>query len=171
MSTNNITPERLAVQEQFQKTILGFKFNMYLLTTLPSAWFSGVRVVSLTHNECKTTVPFKWFSQNPFKSTYFACQAMAAELATGLPGMMAVTKRNPDISMLVVGMKGGFTKKAVSLTTFTCAEVDKIRAVVEECIVTGEGKTIEVEVVGHNEKNEEISRFYFTWSFKQKTKK
>lgn len=165
-----MTPERQAIQKKFQETISSFKFNLFLLAKLPSAYFSGVRVVSLNDEQCVTSIPYKWFSQNPFKSTYFACQAMAAELATGLPGMMAATKRSPDISMLVVGMKGGFTKKAVSVTTFTCTEVNKIREVVEDCIVSGEGRTIEVEVVGHNENNEEISRFYYTWSFKQKSK-
>ncbi|MET0241909.1 MAG: thioesterase, partial [Flavitalea sp.] len=51
----------------------GFRFRLFLLAKLPSAYFSGVRVRSLDEEKCIVTVPFKWFSQNPFRSTYFAC--------------------------------------------------------------------------------------------------
>jgi hypothetical protein len=59
-----------------------FKFRLYLLSKLPSAFFSGVRVCYIDEEKCVVTVPYKWFSQNPFKSTYFACLGMAAEMST-----------------------------------------------------------------------------------------
>ena len=170
MSSITITPERQEVHKKFQESVSSFKFGLFLLAKLPSAYFSGVRVVSLSNETCVTSVPYKWFSQNPFQSTYFACQAMAAELSTGLPALMAIEKRNPKISMLVVDMKAQFTKKAVDLSTFSCKDVAKIINAVEECIATGEGRTVEAEVIGLSSKNEEVSKFYFTWSFKQKSK-
>ena len=54
------------------------KFRLFLLANLPSAFFSGVRVQSISDTTAVVTVPYKWFSKNPFKSTYFACLAMAA---------------------------------------------------------------------------------------------
>src|SRR5436190_24322650 len=80
------------------------KFRMFLFSKLPSAFFSGVRVRSIDDNKTVVTVPYKWFSQNPFKSTYFACLAMAAEMSTGLLGLMHTYKRDQAISMLVVGL-------------------------------------------------------------------
>ena len=78
-------------QTRFQKTILSrWKFRFFLIAKLPSAWISGLRVRKLERNECAVSVPFKWLTQNPFKSTYFACQAMAAEMSTGLISMMAI---------------------------------------------------------------------------------
>ena len=53
-------------------------FRLYLFYKLPAAFFSGVRVREIDEQHCVVTVPYKWFSQNPFRSTYFACLAMAA---------------------------------------------------------------------------------------------
>lgn len=50
-----------------------FKFNLFLFSKLPSAFLCGVRVQFADESKCVVTVPFKWLSQNPFKSTYFAC--------------------------------------------------------------------------------------------------
>ena len=57
-----------------------FYIMFFLFTKLPSAYFSGVRLRHIDENKCFVTVPYKWFSKNPFKSTYFACLAMAAEM-------------------------------------------------------------------------------------------
>lgn len=170
MSSFKISAEREKVHQEFQKLVLSYKFSLFSLIKLPSAWFSGVKVKTINNETCQTTVPYKWFSQNPFKSTYFACQAMAAELSTGVPALMAIEKRKPKFSMLVVDMSAQYTKKAVDTVTFTCNDVEKILKTVEECIATGEARTIEAKTIGLNKKGEEVSSFRFTWSFKQKSK-
>ena len=91
---------------------------MFLFSKLPSAFFSGVRVKSIDDHKTVVTVPYKWFSQNPFKSTYFACLAMAAEMSTGILAMAHVYKRSPKTSMLVIAVEGKFYKKAIGKTTF-----------------------------------------------------
>ena len=154
----------------FQKTVVSFKFRLYLLVKLPSAFFSGVKVRSLNNEVCFITVPYRWFSQNPFKSTYFACQAMAAELSTGLPAIMAINNRKPRVSMLVVNMNAEFVKKAIGLTIFECQDVAKIINAVEHAVQTGEGQTVKALVVGKDVEGNVISNFNFTWSFKSKSK-
>ncbi|HVG41559.1 MAG TPA: hypothetical protein VM888_08095, partial [Chitinophagaceae bacterium] len=59
------------------------KFKLFMLQKLPAALFSGLAVKSITEEECTVSVPYKWFTQNPFRSTYFACLSMAAEMSTG----------------------------------------------------------------------------------------
>ena len=59
------------------------KLNTFLFLKLPSAFWSGVRVKSISIEKCVVTVKHRWFNQNPFNSMYFAVQAMAAELTTG----------------------------------------------------------------------------------------
>jgi hypothetical protein len=86
------------------------KFRMFLISKLPSAYFAGVRVKDISEEKCVVTVPYKWFSQNPFRSTYFACLSMAAEMSTGALGMMNIYKREPKVSMLIIDMKGEFFK-------------------------------------------------------------
>ena len=146
------------------------KFRMFLLTKLPSAYFSGVRVKELDENRCEVTVPFKWFSQNPFRSTYFACLSMAAEMSTGALVMAYVYKRNPAVSMLVVKMEGEFFKKAVNNTIFTCEDGMLINQMIEESVLTGEGRTVRIKTTGRNILGEVMAEFFFTWSFKVKRK-
>ncbi len=145
-----------------------FKFNIFLFSKLPSAYFSGVRVQQASEEKCTVTVPFKWFSQNPFKSTYFACLSMAAEMSTGVLGLAHIHGRKPGVSMLVVNIKGDFMKKAISKTTFTCNDGIAIKQTIEAAIATGEGKTIAAKSVGTNEQGEVVAEFEITWSFKAK---
>jgi acyl-CoA thioesterase FadM len=145
-----------------------FKFNIFLFSKLPSAYFSGVRVQYADEEKCEVTVPFKWFSQNPFKSTYFACLSMAAEMSTGVLGLAHIHGRKPGVSMLVVNIKGDFMKKAVGKTTFTCNDGIAIKQTIETAITTGEGKTITAKSTGVNEQGEVVAVFEVTWSFKAK---
>lgn len=143
-----------------------FKFRMFLISKLPSAYFSGVRVKGLNENKCEVTVPFKWFSQNPFRSTYFACLSMAAEMSTGALALGHLYKRKPAVSMLVVKTEGEYFKKAVDTTTFVCEAGAEIKRMIEEAILTGEGKTIRAKTIGKNKAGELVAEFYITWSFK-----
>lgn len=144
------------------------KMGFFMFTKLPSAWFSGVRVKHIEPGYAEITVPFKWFSQNPFKSTYFACQSMAAEMSTGLLAMMNIYERRPSVSMLVLSVNGSFHKKATGRTTFRCNDGDKIREAVELAIANGEGVIVDTSSVGVNDKGEIISTFDIRWSFKAK---
>jgi hypothetical protein len=146
------------------------KFRIFLLTKLPSALFCGVRVSEIHPTISKVTVPYKWFSRNPFRSTYFACLAMAAEMSTGVLGLMHVYKRDPAVSMLVVGMKADYYKKAVGLTTFTCEDGQEISDAVERSILAKESQTVIAKSTGTNDKGELVAEFQITWSFKMKNK-
>ena len=144
------------------------KFRLYLFSKLPAAFFSAVRVQYLNDNHSIVTVPYKWFSQNPFRSTYFACLAMAAEMSTGLLAMLNTYKREPVISMLVTKVEGEFIKKAVGLTTFICEEGKLISDTIENCIESNEATSLRIASTGTNGKGEIIAIFFITWSFKAK---
>ena len=145
------------------------KFRMFLLSKLPSAYFSGVRVKSLDENKCEVTVPFKWFSQNPFRSTYFACLSMAAEMSTGALALGHLYKRKPAVSMLVVKTEGEYFKKATDKTTFVCEDGSQIKKMIEEAVESGDGRTIRAKTIGKNKAGELVAEFFITWSFKAKT--
>lgn len=144
------------------------KFRMFLLFRLPSAFFCGVRVRAMDEKHCLVTVPYKWLSQNPFRSTYFACLSMAAEMSTGVLAMAHVYKSSPPVSMLVVKVESEYFKKAVGKTTFTCEDGDALRQTIEESISTGEAKVFKARSIGKNEATEIVAEFYITWSFKTK---
>jgi len=145
------------------------KFRMFLFFKLPSAFFSGVRLRDIDAAHSRVTVPYKWFSQNPFKSTYFACLAMAAEMSTGVIGLMQLHKRKPPVSMLVVGLEANYFKKAVGHTSFICEDGELIARMVDETIATGEARMVKAKSVGTNKDGEVVAEFYITWSFKAKS--
>jgi hypothetical protein len=144
------------------------KFRMFLFSKLPSAFLSGVRVRDLDEKHAVVTVPYKWLSQNPFRSTYFACLAMAAEMSTGVLAMTHVYKRKPPISMLVVKMEAEYFKKATGKTAFTCDDGEALLQTIEDSIASGEGRTFRAKSTGRNGNNEIVAEFSITWSFKAK---
>lgn len=145
------------------------KFRLFLFLKLPSAFFCGVRVKDISPQKALVTVPYKWLSQNPFKSTYFACLAMAAEMSTGLLAMMHTYKGKPAVSMLVIELQATYHKKATGLTTFICEDGDAITHTIAEAIRTGEGKSIKARSTGTNEQGELVAEFFIEWSFKAKS--
>ncbi|MCW3074746.1 MAG: hypothetical protein JWP69_1815 [Flaviaesturariibacter sp.] len=144
------------------------KFRLFLLTKLPAAFFAGLKVRQLSAEACIVTVPFKWFTQNPFRSIYFACLSMAAELSTGVLAMGAIYGQKPAVSMLVTGLEAKFYKKAAGLISFTCADGDVIHQAVGVAKATGIGQTVSVTSTGRNTSGEVVAEFLFTWSFKEK---
>jgi hypothetical protein len=144
------------------------KFRMFLFKKLPSAYFAGVRVRYIDEERCRVTVPFKWFTQNPFRSTYFACLSMAAEMSTGALAMAHLYGRNPPVSMLVVKVESEYFKKATGRVIFECDDGTLIKQAIEETIRTGEPAVVRAASVGRNEREEAVALFHITWSFKAK---
>ena len=144
------------------------KLNIFLFFKLPSAFWSGVRVKSISKEQCVVTVKHRWFNQNPFKSMYFAVQAMAAELTTGALVMMQIKKSGKNISMLVANNNSNFSKKATGRIRFICNDGHLIEEAIKQTIATGEGQTIWMKSVGVNEKREQVSEMNFEWSIKLK---
>ena len=142
----------------------------FLLTKLPLGFMAGLRVAHVDTESCRTTVPYGWRTQNPFRSTYFAAQSMAAELSTGAPAMLAVEMAPASVAMLITGLEASFGKKATDTTTFTCDEVPKLFDAVRETLHTGEPALATLETVGRMPDGTEVSRFKFQWSFKKRSK-
>ncbi len=144
------------------------KFRLFLLSKLPSAFFSGIRIRQCSEERCEVAVPYKWFSRNPFRSTYFACLAMAAEMSTGALSMAHLYKRRPAVSMLVIRLEAEYYKKATGITVFTCEDGAMIKAAIEAAIATGTSQTVRALSTGRNKEGEEVARFFITWSYKSK---
>ena len=148
-----------------------FWFRLFMLTSLPAALFSGIRIEQVDEHSAAISVRYTWFSKNPFKSIYFACLAMAAEMASGVLALVHTTDKHPTVSMLVFNMQASFHKKAVGKIVFKCNEGEKIRLAVEQAIATGEGVTCEALSQGFDAQGNCVAEFKITWTFKQKLKK
>lgn len=144
------------------------KSRFFLLTNLPSALFSGLRVIEADIDQCAVTVPYKWFTRNPFRSTYFACLSMAAEMSTGVLAMAGIYRSDPPVSMLVTRTEANYTKKATGRTTFRCSDGAAIRETIDKARSTGDPQTIKARSIGTNPSGEQVAEFFITWSFKVK---
>ena len=144
------------------------KFNQFLFFKLPSAFWCGVRVKTVTDTTCIVTVKHRWINQNPFNSMYFAVQAMAAEMATGALVIAQIKNSGKNISMLVANNKSNFSKKATGLITFTCQDGNLIEQAIKQTIATGEGQTFWMKSIGVNQQGIQVSEMDFEWSVKIK---
>ena len=147
------------------------QINTFLLIKLPSAFFTGVRLRSITETTCVTTVRHRWINQNPFKSLFWAVQGMTAELSTGAMVMSAIKESGENISMLVANNKATFTKKARGRIVFTCQDGHLVKDAIEKTIATGDGQTIWMRSEGVDPDGDVVSKFEFEWTLKLKAGK
>ena len=153
---------------KFRKKILNkFNFFVFSLTKLPSLVWWGVRLQKLDDQNCEVTMPFSWRTQNPFKSIYFAAQAGAAELSTGLLSMQALSGRG-KWSMYVIGFEAEYGVTAKTKVTFTCEDGKLLGALLDKIEASGEPDKIVMVSTGVNTEGKMVSKFKITWSFKKK---
>ncbi len=153
-----------------QQVLTPWKLRLFLLRQLPMAWLAGLRLRQLTTERAEVTVPFKLLTQNPFRSIYFACLAMAAELASGIQAMLHTQAGGP-VSMLVTGLQADFTKKATGLITFACDDGHAIAQAIAESRASGEGRTLTCTSTGTDAAGDVVAVFRVQWSFRAKTTK
>jgi hypothetical protein len=141
-------------------------FRFFLLFQIPSAFFSGIKIRQLDEDECIVSVPFKWFTRNPFRSTYFACLGMAAEMSTGALCLASIQRKKASVSMLVTHVETDYFKKAIGTTIFSCKDGRQINEAIERAILERIPLTATARSIGHNKAGEIIADFKITWSFK-----
>ena len=144
------------------------QITKFTLFKLPSAYFTGVRVKSITEESCTTSVKHRWINQNPFNSMFWAVQGMAAELATGALVMSCIRDSGAKVSMLVAHNKASFLKKARGRISFRCNDGLKISEAIKRTVETGEGETCWMKADGVNAQGEVVSQFEFEWTVKVK---
>ncbi|MBD0284240.1 MAG: DUF4442 domain-containing protein [Flavisolibacter sp.] len=159
----------MAVSEAFLRLVNNpLQFRLFLLAKLPVAFFSGLKIEKIDAGACTVSVPYKWLTKNPFRSTYFASLSMAAEMSIGALAMANTYKQTPPVSMLPVSIEGNFYKKAVGKTFFTCTDGIIISETIQQVILLNYPQTIKALTTGYNLQKEKIAEFWFTWSFKVK---
>ena len=136
---------------------------------LPLAAFAGLRVRRLDESGAEVSLPAGWKTQNPFGSTYFAAQAMAAEMSTGAPALWFIEQSGAKVSSLVTGLSARFTKKAVSEARFVFADGAAMRTAIDEAVRTGEPVTYAARSIGTQRDGTQVAEFTVEWSFKKRS--
>lgn len=127
----------------------------------------GIALEACTEEEATVSLPFWWFTKNPFRSVYFAAQCAAAELASGVLATTALQGMG-RMSMLVSHFEMEFVSKAVSRVRFTCREGARLREAVQEAARSEEKQMAQVIVEGRDKNGDLVSRARITWYFRKK---
>jgi hypothetical protein len=143
-------------------------FPLYLWLKLPLAACAGLRLKELSESRCVVRLPGGWRTQNPFRSTYFAAQAMAAEMSTGAPAMVLLQGAPVSISMLVRGLSASFTKKATGPTLFAFEDVAGMRAVIDGAAACDESREFTARSVGRMLDGTVVAEFDVQWTFRRR---
>ncbi len=145
-----------------------FRLKLFFIKHMPMGFLNGLRIIELDEKHASVSVPYNWLTKNPFHSTYFAVQSMAAELSSGAMAIAEVMAAPKPVSMLVFDMTAKFTKKARNKVIFTCNDGEAISTAVKKTLETGEGQTVTITSVGVDRTGDKVSEFQFTWTFKAK---
>jgi hypothetical protein len=146
-------------------------FTWFLLIKLPMGLLAGLRLVEATERHAIVRVKYQYLTKNPFHSIYFGCLAMAAELSSGVLGMVYTMGLKPDVSMLIVNLEGEFKKKGRGRIHFVCEDGELMGKAAQETRETGEPRTVTATSIGRDAQGREVARFLITWSFKAKLTK
>ena len=146
-----------------------WNFRAYLWRTLPLAACAGLSLRQLDESACAVGLPGGWRTQNPFRSTYFAAQAMAAEMSTGAPAMILVQGAPASIAMILRGIEAVFTKRIQGPSVFTFDDVAGMHAVIARAASSGESESYTGLSVGRGPDGAPASEFRVTWSFKRRS--
>lgn len=139
-----------------------------LWSKLPLAAFAGLRVARLDESGAEVTLPAGWKTQNPFGSTYFAAQAMAAEMSTGAPALWFIEQSGEKVSSLVTAISAKFTRKATSESRFVFTDGAAMRKAIDLAARNGEPVVFTAKSVGTQRDGSQVAEFSVEWSFKKK---
>jgi hypothetical protein len=145
------------------------KFRLFLLAKLPMAFWAGLHLSEIDEHRAEVRMRYGYFTKNPFRSIYFACLSMAAELSTGALVLQGIYNREPSFSMLVFSMKADFHKKATGTIRFVCEDGKKVKDAVAACLTNpGEGQTVTLLSKGFDQSGACVATFSFEWTLKQR---
>jgi uncharacterized protein DUF4442 len=146
-----------------------WNFKAYLVWKLPLAACAGLSLVRLDETACVVGLPGGWRTQNPFRSTYFAAQAMAAEMSTGAPAMVLVQAAPVSVSMLLRGIEAVFTRRVQGRSEFTFEDLSGLKAAIARAAASGESESYTGLSTGRGRDGEPAAEFRVTWSFKRRS--
>lgn len=146
-----------------------WNFKAYLWLKLPLAACAGLSLRQLDDSGCAVGLPGGWRTQNPFRSTYFAAQAMAAEMSTGAPAMVLAQAAPASVAMILRGIEAVFTRKIQGPSLFTFEDIAGMQSTIARAAASGESESYTGRSVGRGPDGEPAAEFRVTWSFKRRS--
>jgi hypothetical protein len=143
-----------------------FLFRLMLLKMLPLGFIAGLELQRADEQACYVGLRYSYLTKNPFRSMYFAAQAMAAEMSTGLPALLHLRATKSNTSMLVTDFEASYFKKAVGKIQFRFEEVAALKQAIDTAGT--EGTQFVAISRGYNAQNDCVAEMRVRWSFKKR---
>lgn len=155
--------------EQARRRIMSrVSLSLWMWKTLPLAAIAGLRVVRLDAEACVVRLPGGWRTRNPFRSTYFAAQAMAAEMSTAAPAMVLVRDAPSSIALIIVALRSTYTRKLVGTGLFSFEDLAGMHAAIDRASASDEPQRFTARSLGRDAAGEVVAAFEVDWSFKRR---
>ena len=151
-----------------RRIVKPLNFRLYLWRNLPLAACAGLGLRRLDETGCAVSLPGGWRTQNPFQSTYFAAQAMAAEMSTGAPAMVLAAGATASVALILVEIRAVFTKRIQGASLFTFEGVAEMGAAIERAVAGSEPEKYTARSSGRSADGNLAAEFEVTWSFKRR---
>ena len=111
-------------------------------------------------------MPGGWRTQNPFKSTYWAAQGMAAEMSTGLIPTAYVRAAPVPIRMILAGTNARFVKMCKGKSIFKHEAGNAVLCAMSQTLETGKSVECNLTSIGYDMIGDVVSEWSFRWSFR-----
>lgn len=119
----------------------------FTLMRIPLVAFLGPRVNRSDDEAVEITIPLDYRSKNHLGSMYFGALATGADLALGFTAFREIQKRELPIQLVFKSLHADFLKRAEADVRFSFKQVGELRAMIEECLQSGERVTRDFDVV------------------------
>lgn len=137
---------------------------------VPMIYWLGPVAEEITDKKCVVRLPLNRRTKNHLNSMYFGALCAGADIAGGLLLMNMIKKQNTKFSFAFKEFKANFLKRAEGATYFTCLDGDKVKALFEKALQSGERENELVKVtatVPSKFGNEPVAEFELTLSIKK----
>jgi len=141
---------------------------------IPMICFCSPWLIELSDDAVEMVIPLNYRTKNHLGSMYFGALAVGADVAGGLVAMRMIQSSGNKVSLIFKDFRAEFLKRPESDVHFRSVEGEKVKALVERTLATGERQNETVEVIATCPKkfgNEPVAKLYLTISLKTKSSK
>ena len=146
-----------------------WKMRAYVILKIPLIFFVSPRVLELTDQTCRVSIPLNRRTRNHVGSLYFGALAVGADLTAGLLAFRLIDKSQFKINFLFKDFRADFLKRCEADTVFVCDSGTRITEAVKKAIESRERVNVSVPITAFTPSllnDEPTGQFYLTLSMK-----
>jgi acyl-coenzyme A thioesterase PaaI-like protein len=148
--------------------------QLFGIMKVPMIFYVRPRILELNEKRCVIKIPLSWRTRNHLNSMYFGALAVGADVAGGLIAMKAIQDRKAPVSLVFKDFHAEFLKRAEGDVLFKCDDGEKIIALLQKAMDSGERVSTPVHVtatVPSKSGEDPVAKLVLTLSLKKKTRR